>query len=158
MIIDCEMCNKRFEIDQKLIPASGRLLQCSSCNHKWFFKIDTNDKAIEKKINQSLEIFESKISQENNVMEAINSTNIDEKISAPLDASIKKNDNNIDKIQKKNNFLNLIIVFIISFVALIILIDTFKNPLGIFFPDLEFFLYNLYESIKDIILFTRDLI
>jgi len=64
----------------------------------------------------------------------------------------------MDKIKKKNNFLNLIIVFIISFVALIILIDTFKNPLGIFFPDLEFFLYNLYESIKDIILFTRDLI
>ena len=158
MIIDCEKCNKKFEIDQNLIPANGRLLQCSSCNHKWFFKIDTNNKAIEKTINQSLEIFESKISQENNVMEATNITNIDEKNSVPLNESITKNNDNIVKIQKKNNFLNLIIVFIISFIALILILDTFVELLIKIFPNLESFLYNLYESIHDIKLFIKDLI
>ena len=38
MIITCDNCQKKFEIDQDLIPENGRLLQCSACNHKWFFK------------------------------------------------------------------------------------------------------------------------
>ena len=38
MIISCENCNKRFEVSDNLIPEEGRLLQCSSCDHKWFFK------------------------------------------------------------------------------------------------------------------------
>ena len=38
MIIACQMCNKKFDIDQILIPEKGRLLQCGSCDHKWFFK------------------------------------------------------------------------------------------------------------------------
>ena len=38
MIITCEQCNKKFEIESNFIPEKGRLLQCSSCNHKWFYK------------------------------------------------------------------------------------------------------------------------
>ena len=44
MIIDCPVCNKKFDIDQDLIPTDGRLLQCGSCNHKWFFKLNINEK------------------------------------------------------------------------------------------------------------------
>ena len=38
MIIECPECKKKFEIDNNLIPSTGRLLQCSSCSHKWYFK------------------------------------------------------------------------------------------------------------------------
>ena len=38
MIITCNNCNKKFDIDSSLIPDKGRLLQCASCDHKWFFK------------------------------------------------------------------------------------------------------------------------
>ena len=38
MIISCAQCDKKFEIESNLIPSEGRLLQCSSCNHKWFHK------------------------------------------------------------------------------------------------------------------------
>ena len=37
MIIQCENCDKKFEVKDELIPSSGRLLQCSSCNHQWHF-------------------------------------------------------------------------------------------------------------------------
>ena len=37
MIIICPSCNKKFEVDSALIPNKGKLLQCGSCNHKWFF-------------------------------------------------------------------------------------------------------------------------
>ena len=39
MIISCEKCNKKFNIQDNLIPNEGRLLQCGSCNHKWFYKL-----------------------------------------------------------------------------------------------------------------------
>ena len=55
-------------------------------------------------------------------------------------------------------FLSYILVTIISFIALIILIDTFKSPLYRIFPNLEFILFNFYETLKDIELFFRDLI
>ena len=38
MIITCNNCNKKFDIDSNLISDKGRLLQCASCEHKWFFK------------------------------------------------------------------------------------------------------------------------
>ena len=37
MIITCEKCSKTFNIQDKLVPEKGRLLQCGNCNHKWFF-------------------------------------------------------------------------------------------------------------------------
>ena len=45
MIVDCNNCNKKFDINENLIPVEGRLLQCSGCNKKWFFKkkIKKND-------------------------------------------------------------------------------------------------------------------
>ena len=45
-------------------------------------------------------------------------------------------------------FLSYLIVLIISFIALIIILDTFKVTLSIFFPNLELILYNLFETIK----------
>ncbi len=47
MIISCHKCNKKFEIADKLIPDTGRLLQCGSCLHKWHYvsknKIELTD-------------------------------------------------------------------------------------------------------------------
>ncbi len=42
MVIGCPDCNKKFDIDENLIPANGRLLQCGSCNYKWFFELKIN--------------------------------------------------------------------------------------------------------------------
>ena len=56
------------------------------------------------------------------------------------------------------NIFGYIIVGIISFVALIIILDTFQLQLNTFFPNLEFFLFSLYETIKDVFLFSKDLI
>ena len=46
MIITCNNCNKKFDIDSTLIPDKGRLLQCASCDHKWFFKNEVLEKKI----------------------------------------------------------------------------------------------------------------
>ena len=76
-----------------------------------------------------------------------------------LDANINEDKSVIVKSKKQKNFiiLNIFIVAIISFVAFIIIVDTFKYPIGKIVPNIELILYNLYESIKDISLFIRDL-
>ena len=46
MIISCTNCSKKFNIDEILIPENGRLLQCSSCNHKWHYRIPEKENQI----------------------------------------------------------------------------------------------------------------
>ena len=59
---------------------------------------------------------------------------------------------------KGSKFFSYLIVFIISFVALIILLDTLKTPLINVFPGIEIILFNLFETLQDIKLFIIDLI
>ena len=145
MISVCPCGKKKFEIDQSLIPKEGRLLQCGSCNEKWFF-------SEEKK-----EVSETKINVENKKVFSSNSTDVNLE-----ENKISLEDNTDNVIKVKNNFsfsifLSYILVSIISFIALIILIDTFKSPLYRIFPNLELILFNLFETLKDINLFIKDL-
>ena len=149
MIISCDQCNKKFEIDSNLIPKDGRLLECGSCNHKWFYKQDIEDKTEEIIIEPQLK----NIEEENIDPIQTNISQINE-----FDTSLKKKEIIENKKIKKIGVLNIIIVFIISFVALVILIETFKDPISIFIPNIKFILYSLYEIIRDIILFFKDLI
>ena len=157
MIISCENCNKRFEVSDNLIPEQGRLLQCSSCDHKWFFK--KTEKLIEKKEPKKIiKEDDNKILSETFVektieKEEITSTTLNEKTFSEIDdeePQIKKD--------KKTNYLKIFIVIIITFVAIIIIIETFKHQISLIYPDIETLLSNLYESLKDINLFLRDLI
>ena len=65
----------------------------------------------------------------------------------------------IEPLPDKKNYriLNILVVSIISFAAFIIIIDTFKTPLGKIVPDTELLLYNLYETFRDIGIFIQDL-
>ena len=58
---------------------------------------------------------------------------------------------------EKVGLSSLSIVLIISFVAVIIILDTFKSSLSNYFPNLELILYNLFETLRDLILFAKDL-
>ena len=177
MIITCNNCNKKFDVDSNLIPDKGRLLQCASCNHKWFFKkeilentvspnVEHNDNVLDqdnlinnKEINPSdLSKEETEVDTEEEHDEKIKVNN-DEAPNKKIDANIDENTTVNAKPEKQKNFkiLNIFVVVIISFVAFIIIVDTFKYPIGQVVPNIEFILYNLYESIKDISLFIRDL-
>ena len=169
MIITCNNCNKKFDIDSTLIPDEGRLLQCASCDHKWFFKKEVLEKKISPIIEDTsidnVNIFDqnnSSINDEESVSDAPNDEDeVDleeenkEKIEINIDESPQENTK--PKKQKTFKILNIFFVTIISFVAFIIIVDTFKYPIGKIVPNVEFILYNLYESIKDISLFIKDL-
>ena len=169
MIITCNNCNKKFDLDSNLIPDKGRLLQCTSCDHKWFFKKEVLEEKISP-INDDTIIDNINIFDQNNPStnkeQTISETPIDgvevgleEEIKKKIDINTNESISLKTKTKKQKNFkiLNIFVVIIITFVAFIIIVDTFKYPIGRVVPNIEFILYNLYESIKDISLFIRDL-
>ena len=149
MIITCPNCNKQFKIDKSLIPEEGRDLQCGSCNHFWFYKI-------EKKKNEVLELSQEIISKDIEAKTENKDKKIEEK--KPPEEIIKTKINSKKLENKGRKIFSYLIVFIISFVALIILLDTLKTPLNNVFPGLEIVLFNLFETLQDIKLFIIDLI
>ena len=170
MIITCNNCNKKFDIDSTLIPDKGRLLQCASCDHKWFFKKEVLEKKISP-INEDtsidkVNIFDqnnSSINDEESLSDATNDeveVDLEEETKEKIEINIDENPQENTKPKKQKNFkiLNFFVVSIITLVAFIIIVDTFKYPIGKIVPNVEFMLYNLYESIKDISLFIKDLI
>jgi predicted Zn finger-like uncharacterized protein len=160
MIITCDKCHKKFDINSNLIPKNGRLLECGSCNHQWFFKIDSGT------ISPDLSnLTNHGISKESPETKNENYNLIINKIKPKELKKInkRKRDDFVDskKVfveQKSLKIFSFLIVFIISFIALILVVDTFKYPLSTFFPNLELVLYNLYETFKDIKLFLYDLV
>ena len=81
-------------------------------------------------------------------------TKVKSELSAIKETESKSEEN---KNTQSSKFFSYLIVFIISIVALIILLDTLKTPLINVFPGLEVLLFNLYETLKDIKLFIIDL-
>ena len=158
MIISCPNCNKQFKINPSLIGDNGRDLKCGSCDHVWFYKVEDNkteplplhddftDKEIEDEIDNKI----------------VENTNKPNDVSIPKDIDDKIHEKQIpvkNKIKKNSigKFFSYLVVSIISFAALIILIDTLKVPLINIFPGLEIILFNLFEILKDIKLFIIDL-
>tara|TARA_B100000035_G_C20731924_1_gene435848 strand:+ start:36 stop:530 length:495 start_codon:yes stop_codon:yes gene_type:complete len=163
MIIQCVNCNKKFKVDSSLIPIDGRNIQCGSCNHTWFFipNFENNSKISGNNINQK--IIEPEIDKKKEKI----TNNIENKKSLKKEKFVSEKKENFKapvKYDKKstalslNNILSYLIVSIISFIAVIIILDTFKSPISHIYPDIELLLYNLFESIKDIILFIKDLL
>ena len=177
MIISCINCNKKFDINSDLIPEKGRLLQCSACDHKWFFKKEIEERSVpivkikdiadepgplneevtrvEKETLETIDLLD-KVTDDVPAIKNIsikNNYNTEEILGEDKNLNIKKSTN-----IKSYNILSLTIIFIISFIALIIVLDTFQKPISMFVPNIEFILYNLYETINDMVLFFKDLI
>ena len=156
MIITCPCGEKKFNVDTNLIPDKGRLLKCGACNETWFFN---------KKEQVALDIYEDISSNKNfeQKKEHTYSSKVNEEKNVKVSDIPKNKGSELVKYKTKSSFTiskfpNYIIVLIVSLIGLIILLDTFKSPLSIIFPDLELLLYNIFETLKDLLLFTKDLL
>ena len=157
MIIDCINCSKKFNVNSELIPNIGRTIQCGSCNHIWFFR---------KENQASTNIKKTNFEKNTNISINIDNVKKKRKLDVPLDHdNFRNNKKSLDIVEYKaksnftfDKFLSYIIVLIISFIGIVIILDTFKSPLYDLIPNLEFFLFSLFEILKDIKLFIKDLI
>ena len=163
MIITCPCEKKQFKIDSSLIPQEGRELQCGSCERVWFYTpkneseapLTFNENISENKIEPAIETNDKNLEFSKNLQkERIIEPEIKNKTIKEIPKKVKKLENE----NKVSKFFSYLIVFIISILALIILLDTLKTPLINVFPGLEIVLFNLFETLQDIKLFIIDLI
>ena len=145
MQISCPKCSKKFQVNDDLIPEKGRLLQCSSCNHKWFFTVP------KKKINETI----LKLDEiESNNKNKHDKKDIFKKVSTKISPNVT------DKFHKKEktNKFKIFIFLLILLISILIVIDTFKYQISLFYPNINSIMGSLYETLKDLKLFIIDLI
>ena len=153
MIIVCPSCGKNFNVRDDLIPDKGRLLQCSNCKHEWFYNKNTipvddnlDEQSNDEFTQESFGILDEEENRSDDVIVEDKTVELDEP-------------KNIDKQKtKKINLFKLLLVFIISFIAFILIVDTFLVQISEYVPFAEKYLDNLYQSIIDISLFFQNLI
>ncbi len=163
MIIECPACSKKFNIDEKLISDKGRLLKCGNCEHTWFFKKEESIKLV---------AGTQKITEIDEIGTEINVEPVKEptkqkkqkrkkipKISSTIESTSKELVS-IDKssVSRENNIIKKIFLIIISIIAFILLIDTFKNQISVIFPGIVQMSDSLYLVINDLKLFIKDLV
>ena len=165
MIVNCENCNKNFLIQDNLISKKGRLLECGNCQHRWFFKPVKED--IYLNLNEKVLSNDLYVNQ-TNLQSITNDSQVTTKEYKNQFINHEKQENNNNRginrsksKKKKEDFLkkslNKFFIFIISFIALILIFDTFKLSISIILPGIIPFLENLYSTLKDLQLFIKDL-
>ena len=139
MIIECVNCNKKFNVDSKLIPLEGRQIQCGSCNHNWHYIIkekstkkliiDEAEKTHETILHETQknldnEIKPSAIIKEDVKLDTSDSENFFEnKQSKPLkQESDIKDDNKETESKSISNFFSYLIVLIIYLVQMLLIL------------------------------------
>ena len=163
MIIECPACSKKFNIDEKLIPDEGRLLKCGNCDHTWFFKKEENLKleAETTKLNEikenkseiNIEPVEEPIKQIKKIRKKISKKSSTKESTSKELVSIDKS-----SVSRENNIIKKIFLVIISIIAFILLLDTFKNQISVIFPGILKMSDSLYLVINDLKLFIKDLV
>ena len=166
MIIACPNCNKKFKIDPTLISEDGRDLKCGSCDHVWLYKLD-DVSSIPLTLNENVdnnEIDPNEIEKKND-----NEFKEDQLVSKKITEKEEKEEKTIKFVEKRKlipqdnkkntggKFFSYLVVFVISLIALVILLDTLKTPLSNILPGLGVVLFNLFETLHDIKLFIIDL-
>ena len=153
MIIVCPSCGKNFNVRDDQIPDKGRLLQCSSCKHEWFYTKNTIpiDDNLDEQSNDEL-------AQESFGILDKEEDRDDEVIVEDKTVELEKRKNIKKEKTTKVNFFKLLLVFIISFVAFVLIVDTFIVQISKYVPFAEKYLDNLYQSLIDISLFFQNLI
>ena len=152
MIIQCVNCNKKFEIQDKLIPDDGRLLECGSCAHQWHYtpitKLELTDE-VQIKDEPTEQLIVKKTKKKSKIIKKIYENDSDNEID--------QTNENIKTKEKNISFINFLLVGIISFVAIVILVDTFKNQIAYVIPNISLYINELHEILRDIFLFIADL-
>ena len=152
MIIQCENCNKKFEIQDNLIPDDGRLLECGSCAHQWHYtpitKLELTDE-VQIKDEPTEQLIVKKTKKKSKIIKKIYENDPDNEIG--------QTNENITTKEKNISFINFLLVGIISFVAIVILFDTFENQIAYVIPNVGLYINELHEILRDIFLFIADL-
>ena len=170
MIVDCPCGKKKFNLDINLIPVDGRLLKCGSCSEVWHYKIPSSEQKIINEINNLENNKPDFNPDQNNDDLAIKNKDIDlikeetkTKKTRKYNKKTESKSKELISVKKEpefteNKIIKKIFLILISIIAFILLLDTFKNQISIIFPGILKMSDSLYQVINDLKLFIKDLV
>ena len=188
MIIECKNCLKKFTVRDIDIPIKGRTVQCGNCSTQWVqmpitalvttedLDVDDVDQDYSKNEfiasdgknykflgSQWAEVLPSgkagrlakkKISKELNKLAGRTQV----KKSKTINISNQSANQYQETEARGMGIFSFLIVLVISVAAIILALDTFKNQLIPFFPDLDNYLVYIFETLNNIYIIIKDLI
>jgi len=160
MIISCKSCDKKFSVRDQDIPNEGRLVQCGSCSSTWTqYPIKLKTQEEEPKILRNVPKTKKR--------KKVQSKDFDiQPFYSKKDDSLKKNKNKKKIIEKKFEkesksgfgFLNFLILLFLISISIVGVLETFKDQIFPFWPNLENYLTYVYETVNNIYILSIDLI
>ena len=183
MILECKSCQKKFVVPDNAIPATGRLVQCSSCGNKWtqfpVKKKDTNKPinfSAKKKVIEKPAKIPPKIQKKKIVSTPIKKKKIVKKRSGPSIYSkeylekkhgIKINEN-LEKSKRslKSNkpsstsalgFYSYFLIFIVLVLAFFGILNLTKEIIISNIPITEKYINYFYENLDNFLILFKDL-
>ena len=164
MIIECKSCNKKFNVPDNAIPATGRLVQCSNCGNKWTqYPLKANKSKIsdlsqvmaQKKI---VKKSQSKKKSKRSGPTIYSSEYLEKKHGIKIKQGINKKitKNNIDNKSYGLGFYSSIIILIFFIVSFFGVLNLTKDMIIFHYPFLESYILYFYETIENIKIIITD--
>ena len=143
MIAECQNCNSKFDVKDNLIPLQGRVVQCGSCQFKWHQLPSITKIPLKKKIIDKVDIHKDETKVHS--------------ISKKKIKKLEKIKNNVQHKKQTIGFFSYIFLFLISIIALFLILETFKNQIINIFPNFENYIIYVYETLNNILIPIKDL-
>lgn len=141
MIIECQNCNKKFDLEDKLIPLKGRLVQCGFCHSQWHQLPNNITSPLKKKVFDKVDISKDEVKEQPRNKKKIKSKTSDKQ---------EFKDKNI-------GFFSYIFIFLISIIAFFLIAETFMHQINNIFPNFGNYIIYVYETLNNILIFIKDL-
>ena len=160
MLVNCNSCQKKFNVPDSAITEAGRLLQCGSCGNKWTQypiqeKTVKNEKP-KKEIPNITVAKEKQIPKRNNTKKTTKRKK--REISLYSEEYLKKkygltiNDTLSNKKDKKisgsSNFFGYIIISTVFIISLFAILNLTKDFLVLNYPTAETYINRFYEVLE----------
>ena len=164
MIIECKSCNKKFNVPDNAIPATGRLVQCSNCGNKWTqYPLKANKSKIsdlsqvmaQKKI---VKKSQNKKKTKRSGPTIYSSEYLEKKHGIKIKQGINKKitKSNIDKKSYGLGFYSSIIILIFFIVSFFGVLNLTKDIIIFHYPFLESYILYFYETLENIKIIIND--
>ena len=168
MIIDCNSCQKKFNVPDSAITEAGRLLQCGSCGNKWTqYPIkERSVKNIKKSDQSKTELFINTNKKKNLVKRKKREVNLySEEYLKKKHGLIINGHTDSERLKKNRNittssfgFFNYLIITTIFIITLFGILHMSKDIIISEYPIAELYIKNLYEVFNIMKILIFDLI
>ena len=166
MIIQCNSCEKKFNVPEAAITDSGRLVQCSSCGNKWTqFPVKVSPKEKEIKDQKIDNVVKSATNKKKKKKKKITKPYSEDylrkkygiKIIDPSTASTISNKSNLEKISSYG-FYNTVLTLIVLLASIFGILILTEEMIIEKYPFFEIYINYLFETLNNFKLIFEDLI